>query len=100
MSSLVCITENVNRKCCRTPDGGRAGNWFYPDGSMVDRSRNNSNSIYRKFHKHQVRLVRIRNVVDPLGSYTCVVSDTQGNYVNASIRIGKMCYNCCTKSIK
>ncbi len=87
MLSLVCVTSNVNRNCCRWSDGERVGEWYYPNGTMVQPSYYHT-SLQRRVFAHQVRLIRFREVLEPLGNYTCVVPDYHGNLFNASIRIG------------
>ena len=37
-NSLVCVTSNVNTKCCRGSDGGNVGEWYHPDGTIVYRN--------------------------------------------------------------
>ena len=54
-SSLVCVTRNVNTQCCRNSDGERAGEWFYPNGTLVPGLSGNS-SFFRSGFTHQVRL--------------------------------------------
>ena len=34
-SSLLCVTTNVNTRCCRTADGGSRGEWYRPDGTRI-----------------------------------------------------------------
>ena len=80
VSSLVCVTSNVNTWCCRSSDGGRVGEWFFPDGTMLPR-----NSFYFDFSRsgytHQVRLNRRRNAQTPTGNFNCIVPDGRNSTV-------------------
>ena len=89
-STLVCVTTNVNTACCRGSDGGKGGDWFYPDGSMVLRAKNISsamNVFARYGYTHQVRLGIVGTPTGPLGAYQCDVPDVTGTVVSASINI-------------
>ena len=56
-SSLVCVTSNVNTNCCRGHDGGRVGEWHFPNGSIVPRYSDNPNGDFtRSGFTNQVRL--------------------------------------------
>ena len=91
-SSLVCITTNVNTRCCRAADGTTTGNslgdWYFPDGTMVPRNVNSPNGDFtRSVYTHQVRLNRRNNATTPLGTYTCGVPDMNGH--TATITLGE-----------
>ncbi len=77
--SLVCVTSNVNTKCCRADDHpgiGGVGNWLYPDGNTVPGNSNNTNGFTRSYHFQQLRLNRKRHdIMFPFGVFTCVVRD-------------------------
>ena len=74
-STLVCVTSNVNTKCCRPRDGGNIGEWYHPNGIIVYRN----SAVYRddiftrSGYTKQVRLNRRANAVGPLGVYRCDV---------------------------
>ena len=92
-NSLVCVTTNVNRACCRHIDGGAIGGWHFPNGSKVIR---NSRAYYRDQQvftrsgfTHQVHLNRRRDVMGPLGAYRCIVPEENntGVLISATIYI-------------
>ena len=81
-SALVCVTSEVNTQCCRRRDGGNVGEWYFPDGSIVPRSRNSRNGDFtRSGFTHQVRLNRKSDAMAPLGTYTCRVPDAGNSAV-------------------
>ena len=85
--SLVCVTSNVNTECCRGSDGGRAGEWYFPDGNQVPRNAE-SDDFSRSGFTHQVRLNRRNNAMGPTGVYECRVPSLGGaTLVTASITI-------------
>ena len=87
-STLVCVTTNVNRACCRNKDGGNIGEWYYPNGVAVNRPSNSpTDSFYRVGYVEHVRLMRLHDATRPLGVYRCEVPDEQGNISSASIII-------------
>ena len=88
-STLVCVTANVNRHCCRGADGENVGEWYYPDGSLVPRPFNTENpTLFRVGYTHQLRLGTQGDPVGPFGMYTCEVpTSITGLKVNASIII-------------
>ena len=97
-SSLVCNTSNVNTHCCRTkdnPNGPSLGEWYFPNGTIVPRPRDNPNGdfITTRF-THQVHLNRRNNTTTPLGTYTCVVPDMKNamNH-NTTITLGESIAN-------
>ena len=90
-SSLVCVTSNVNTQCCRNIDGpggsgGRAGEWYFPNGTMVPRNMGATSADFtRKGFTHQVRLNRRNRAMSPTGIYECRVPDLgEANASNAS----------------
>ena len=89
-SSLICVTENVNTFCCRSRDGGNLGDWYYPNGSAVDRPYYHDYGFARLRYTHQIRLAHSYNdsAMDVPGLYTCEVPDSAGHKVRASINIG------------
>ena len=86
---LVCVTRNVNTQCCRareTPSGEPAGNWHFPNGSLVPRRAMAPNNDFSKTgYYQQVRLHRMNNAMAPMGSYECRVPDNSGILHTASI---------------
>ena len=93
LSSLVCVTTNVNTQCCRTSDGGNVGEWFFPNGSMVPRHRTvgTDDAFSRSSYVQQVRLNRLSsvNAVSPTGAYECRVPDSNGTLQLATIVLGE-----------
>ncbi len=73
-SSLVCHTENVNSMCCRGADGGRAGDWYFPNGTIVPRN-SEGGAITRSGFTQQVRLNRKTDTLMPTGDFSCRVPD-------------------------
>ena len=100
-STLVCVTTNVNADCCRgkdnmnnSPYGGKVGEWYYPNGTLVLRPEVNApvNSAFNRIgHLHQVRLARINAAFPaPLGVYRCEVPDgNDGTIVSADITLSE-----------
>ena len=89
--SLVCVTTNVNTKCCRMSDGGNLGEWFFPNGTIVPRNSGNEHRNFtRSGFMQQARLNHRNNATVPLGAYICVVPN-EGNTINhtASIMISE-----------
>ena len=89
-STLVCMTSNVNTKCCRRSDGGNVGEWYHPNGTIVSRNSGAvGNDIFtRSGYTEQVRLNRRANAVGPLGVYRCdVPANSSGANISASITI-------------
>ena len=114
-STLVCVTTNVNKACCRENDNnalttstmGAVGDWYYPDSTQVPRGSDGKQlKSSRIGYTHQVRLARSPDSTPPPGVYTCVVPEpVTGVLHNASITIdmGKLqyfksilCYNAAT----
>ncbi len=93
--SLVCVTSNVNTKCCRgsdSPNGGAQGNWLYPNGTIVlGNSANPYGNFTRSFNTREIRFNRKRpDVMSPTGVYTCEVPDESDNTIThrATITLG------------
>ena len=86
-TSLVCNTNNVNTECCRGSDGGRVGEWYFPDGREVPRN-DELEAFSRSGFTWQVRLNRRNNAQGPTGVYECGVPPLGGGtLVTASITI-------------
>ena len=98
--SLVCVTTNVNTQCCRDSDGprgkgGNAGEWYFPNGTIVPRRGGGSIVDFtRSGFTHQVRLNHKRSAMSPTGMFECRVPGRDGA-ANASalISIGQCCIN-------
>lgn len=91
-SALLCVTSEVNTKCCRGRDGGNVGEWFLPDGSMVPRNRDSPNSDFtRSGFTNQVRLNRKNDAMGPAGIYTCKVPDAEDSTLEhtATVTLGE-----------
>ena len=91
-STLICVTTNVNTKCCRKKkDGGDLGDWYYPNGSVITRGNivNRTNTFARYAYAKQIRLSKIGNPNGPFGSYQCTVSDNNGYNTSVNINIVK-----------
>ena len=81
--ALICQTNK--RPCCATPPY-RAGEWYYPNGTLVPVEGTGS-AIYRnRGDEGQVRLNRRNDVIYPIGVYCCEVLDAQNIY--RSTRVG------------
>jgi hypothetical protein len=92
-AALVCVTSAVNTECCRERDHGNVGEWLFPNGSIVPRNRNSQNSGFsRTGYTQQIRLNNKNNVLEPTGTYTCIVprEDGCGDEVHeANITLGQ-----------
>lgn len=81
------MTSNINTQCCRNSDGGRVGEWFFPNGTMLPRYLS-SYAMVRSGYTQQVRLNRkLSHVMGPIGEYQCRVPDSTGVEQVASIHI-------------
>ena len=75
----MCVTSEVNPWCCRKRDGANVGEWHFPNGTIVPRNRHSGGSDFtRTGYKHQVRLNRMNDAMEPLGTYKCVVPREDG----------------------
>ena len=91
-STLVCVTTNVNMACCRSSDNnnnGSIGDWYYPNGDMVnypDAASDGEN--FTKFDRQQQLRLSSRGAPEgPLGEYRCEITDGSGGNANAKINI-------------
>ncbi len=73
-SSLVCHTETVNTICCRGADGGKVGDWYLPNGTIVPK-QGEGGAITRTGFTQQVRLNRNTDTLMPTGDFSCRVPD-------------------------
>ena len=104
-TSLVCVTSNVNTKCCRKMDEpnnrGNVGEWYFPNDALVPRNGGAPTGDFtRSGFAQQVRLNRRNSAASPTGTYVCRVPDgSTGMLMNASIILGLymgicMCLSC------
>ena len=87
-TSLVCVTSNVNTRCCTGADGGDVGEWFFPDGTMVP--RNDDGGGFVRFGSSQkIHLSHTTVSRRPTGNFTCRVPDGQNSSLihSASITV-------------
>lgn len=66
----MCVTDNVN--CCGLPN--RAGEWYYPNGTIVSRSTEGLD-FFRTRGSQSVILNRRNDAQSPIGQYCCKVPD-------------------------
>ena len=92
-SSLVCVTTNVNTKCCRSADNppstNSRGEWNLPNGTRIHNTPDTN--FYRTHYTQAVRLNRRNNATLPTGVFTCVIpNDADTNMpFTATITISK-----------
>ena len=90
-STLVCVTDNVNRNCCRGGDTGYGsiGGWYHDNQPVL--SLNAvwwlTNTFVRIVHARQVRLAAIGRPTGPVGDYTCSVPYANGTAATATVSI-------------
>lgn len=78
-TSLVCVTSEVNTRCCRKRDGGNIGEWHFPDGSLIPRNQNNPDGDFtRSGYTQQLRLNRRNDALEPSGIFSCMVPQDDG----------------------
>ena len=94
-SRLSCHTDLES--CCRssdTEDLEPLGEWYYPDGRVVqnkDGAKNSSETFYRGRNLQTVNLLNRQelNSMSPTGSYCCVVPTAGGELVTFCASISK-----------
>ena len=73
------LTTNVNTGCCRDNDGVAIGDWYYPNGSVIPRSKNildiTTSFVRYAYYTHQVCLAKNGTREGPIGLYRCEVPD-------------------------
>ena len=83
-SALICQTDL--RPCCRS-SGFRAGEWYYPNGTVV-LIEGTGESFYRnRGDDGTVRLNRRYYVNYPTGTYRCEIPDASNTIRTLHIRI-------------
>ena len=89
-NGLQCITDK--RPCCT--GGNRAGEWFFPDGTMV-LLQSSATTFYRnRGDDGTVNLNRVNNdVMMPTGRFCCVVPDATSTNVTICANVGKWMNN-------
>ena len=77
---LRCLTDST--QCCRgsdNPNGGDTlGEWYFPDGTLVQDGTEPSRDFYRNRGPSVVRLNRRNNATSPTGVYRCEIPDASG----------------------
>ena len=69
--ALICQTDR--RPCCQSPY--RAGEWFYPNGSLLTIEGSGRDLYRNRGDNGVVRLNRRNNALFPTGIYHCEVPD-------------------------
>ena len=83
--ALLCTTDKEG--CCS--GAGKAGEFYFPDGTLVLRSDNDpTRTYYRSRIPGAIRLNRRHNGTIT-GWFRCEMPDASGTLVNLSINIGK-----------
>ena len=82
MGGLSCHTDLND--CCRaneTKGQGGLGDWYYPNGSVVQNSQNSEGNLHRGRNHRSVNLLRKKdfNLLSPTGSYCCEIPTNGGN---------------------
>ena len=77
--SVQCVTDR--RPCCAAIEG-RAGEWYFPDGTrvpVIGSGATMATTFYRnRGDDGTVNLNRLNNVIMPTGLFCCEVPDTAG----------------------
>ena len=87
-NGLQCITDRM--PCCRSFPN-TAGEWFFPDGTMVP-IQDDVTTFYRNRGRDDgtINLNRVNtNVMSPSGLFHCMVPDATDTIQTACINIGK-----------
>ena len=92
---LTCVTNNVNPQCCmgehnnntEINDGSGIGEWSYNDTLVKTLISSGSSSVFRNRSLQQVHLNVKNGMILPAGIYRCVVPDTTGQNVSATITL-------------
>ena len=86
-----CLTDK--KSCCRSSDGTRAGEWYFPNGTKVDiqgprKDMQNISYFYRNRGPSVVRLISVENPSER-GQFFCEVPDSQDENQRVYVNIGK-----------
>ena len=89
-AALQCTTDSTT--CCTRDNGEtRAGEFYFPDDSVVPTSGSApSNSYYRSRSSRLIGLNR-RPAATQTGQFRCEIPDASGTTVNLFINIGMLC---------
>ena len=84
-NGLQCITDRM--PCCRSK---RAGEWFFPDGSVVPIKNSSTTAFYRnRGDDGTVSLNQLNSdVMMPTGRFCCVVSDATSTNLTVCSNVG------------
>ena len=91
-TGLQCITDRM--PCCRAPPN-RAGDWYFPNGTMIVPSRDGgATTFYRnRGDDGTVNLNRINtNITSPTGQFCCMVTDAIDLLQRVCANISKFAY--------
>ena len=74
-TGLQCVTDRI--RCCASPEG-RAGEWYFPDGTLVP-----IKGLAKTFYRNRgddgtVNLNRLSGIMIPTGKLCCEVPDLIG----------------------
>ena len=86
-AGLLCVTNKTS--CCTGVN--RAGEFYYPNGTIVPNSMTGYN-LYRNRDEKLVRLNRRSGAQFTVGEYRCQVPDASGVDQSLYINIGKKAY--------
>ena len=100
---LICATNNVNPQCCRgehndntdiNGGGGGIGEWYYNGTLVPTLNQLGDGNLFRNRSLQQV-ILNVQDMMLPAGIYRCVVPDTTGQDVSATIALinGESCLN-------
>ena len=89
VDALLCTTDRAG--CCRPSDGQRAGEFYFPDGTLVPilGADPSIRTYYRSRGSRFVSLNRINNGMET-GQFCCEIPDASGTTVNLFINIGRL----------
>ena len=86
-AALLCTTDRDD--CCHRDDGQAAGEFYFPDGTLVPVSGDYlTRTYYRNRISGAIRLNRRNNGV-LTGQFRCEIPDASGILMNLFINIGK-----------
>ena len=88
-SALQCITDRS--PCCKTQDP-RRGEWYLPNGAIVQESTSTTDFYRNRGDNGEVFLNRPSTTMSPTGRFCCEVPDATDNNQTVCVNIGKLCY--------
>ena len=83
-NALQCTTDNT--ACCR--GAGRAGEFYFPDGTVVPISGNDLTRTYYRNRSARLILLHRRPNGTKTGQFHCEIPNAYGTVVNLFINIG------------